>query len=386
MKRIFFTTLVSFISCVSMHEEPTPQPNEWQRIGDTHTTGSLAMSQCFTNNGTMMIFGGVRDDDQFSPFNNTAYLYRPLENLWQPLKKGALQPTSHQVLGGYKGEYFVFGGRLQSEELSRDSFRLSPGGQVWRKLSNSPINPRMRHSINLTEDKAIIFGGQSPVHKALNWGYYDYKRNAWFSQVLPPNIENRVSHIAEAIEGRLFIWGGFGNGQKRDNGYLLDVATRRWSQLPKSPLSARTNARSAIIGTKILIWGGSNMEENANTGALFDLETQEWTKVPPIPDRNYRSLKNPTLTYLGNQKVLLWGGRFGTQEFSNQGWVIDVSILRWTRFQQKKAPMGRMLHCLKKVDQVLILMGGIGKSKVGIENMGEVYMFKLPQFYNNLTS
>jgi hypothetical protein len=89
---------------------------------------------------------------------------------------------------------------------------------------------------------------------------------------------------------QMLIWGGVtgaDDDQPMADGAAYDPASRTWSKLPNSPLTARTNPAAVWTGSELFVWGGDDAHDNSATaasdGALYNPATHAWRKLPTSP-------------------------------------------------------------------------------------------------------
>jgi hypothetical protein len=112
----------------------------------------------------------------------------------------------------------------------------------------------------------------------------------WSELRAPPEVR---SGAATAWTGsQLLVWGGYefvgtGDDDPDADGFAFDAATRRWSDLPESPLRGRADVASAWTGSELLVWGGwdGGFREVPffDDGAAFDPATGAWRLLAPAP-------------------------------------------------------------------------------------------------------
>jgi hypothetical protein len=110
------------------------------------------------------------------------------------------------------------------------------------------------------------------------------------------------------VGNRTIYWGGE-KGQDAKDGYtsagaVLDVTTRRWSNMAPSPLAGRIFAGAAGSNQLAFIWGGSGATAFAD-GATYDPVANAWHKASPSP----LSPRVPLgITWTGTEFVVVGGG------------------------------------------------------------------------------
>ena len=152
------------------------------------------------------------------------------------------------------------------------------------------------------------------------------------------------AHTATLVDRRLVVFGGGEGPVYRNDVYILDTATRRWSQPrfpPEMSMPPPRRAHTAVYyRNKVWIFGGGN-----GTQALNDLWTLE---VGPSPDK-----------------------------------------MRWELQQTKgKKPTSRGYHTANLIGNVMIIMGGSdGRecfSDIWCLNLGAIPSYRIPLYRTNV--
>ncbi|MCI0457150.1 MAG: hypothetical protein L0Z62_09240, partial [Gemmataceae bacterium] len=95
--------------------------------------------------------------------------------------------------------------------------------------------------------------------------------------------------VAAVVDHRLIVWG---DTKIAPYGAVLDTVTLKWSAIPDGPVAPRKRCPHAVIGKKLFVWGGYGpgfdpKEPDArgplSDGAVYDLERKEWDDMPRAP-------------------------------------------------------------------------------------------------------
>ena len=151
---------------------------------------------------------------------------------------------------------------------------------------------------------------------------------------LPPPPEVR-SGAATAWTGTEFlVWGGYvfsGGGDKPPSadGFVFDAQAEDWSELPSSPLSARSFPASAWTGSEVVIWGGWDGSWDAEPGVLadgaaFDPATGTWRMLAPAPI----DARAPLSVWTGSE-LLVWGTALRVTDIPRDGAAYDPASDTW---------------------------------------------------------
>ena len=100
-----------------------------------------------------------------------------------------------------------------------------------------------------------------------------------------PELPNqaRAYHGAAAVGAKIYVFGGYGEGEYLTDVDVFDTATETWSSL--APLSkARCYHCCCAVGENIYILGGQSTEGSMKTLEVFNTRTHEWDlSLPDLP-------------------------------------------------------------------------------------------------------
>jgi hypothetical protein len=101
-------------------------------------------------------------------------------------------------------------------------------------------------------------------------------------------IAPRFQHLAVSTGTGLFVWGGYGSGDKSDGAYL-DATTNTWRKLPNAPLDGdRGDAIGAWTGREVVVLNGTDRVR----AAAFDPVAFTWRALPNPPLANAANAMN----------------------------------------------------------------------------------------------
>lgn len=337
--------------------------------------------------------------------------------VWKPLKQGGQAP---QARSGHSftqvGSSFVLFGGVSSEQKGD---RIMPNNDVYtlrlhitepswtreKPRGDTPL-PRTHHAAcEVPGDRLFVFGGYYDSSRKFNDCYLLHTPSMQWSQ--PPNQRSgaeptndaspigapdpKVHCTATYIEGKVYIFGGFGGVQYSRRAFndlhTLDLATWDWKlvETPTSP-EPRAGHAACAIGHKLLIYGGWSSHSQFNNCHIFDTHTNEWTD-PEIyfgmPRWNMSALfveaipSNKFFVFGGSQGEFDEGSQRNLGKISNEMLVLDINSMRFTSveledeletplalpFQPKAREFGQMVY--DRNESRLIIFGGWDSNWIG---------------------
>ncbi|WP_176736213.1 Kelch repeat-containing protein [Oligoflexus tunisiensis] len=328
--------------------------------------GPVAHSSCGVIEGTILAFGGI-NPQKASPLNSDLVLYDDRTGDWQQISaENGPVPRNFTSYAVFDQALYIFGGETAYSNAVADAFSYDIRSRSWTALPrHRGLIPRKQASLTRVGKSLVLFGGQG-LTRITNWGRYDVDSRSWRTFPAEPGMEARVSHIALSVgESKLFVWGGFIGQERRGDGFLLDVKSGESLDIAStSTLAPRANARAVHMGGDVFIWGGATEDGDSNTGSSYDLDRRQWRSLPPIPDARYAQLRAAEIAPWGTQGFLLFGGRFGTEDFNDQLWFFDVGRREWSLLRSNESPSGRMAHCFVALGpNRFAVFGGMGYAK-----------------------
>lgn len=237
----------------------------------------------------------------------------------------------------------------------------------WKRISTGTPLPRSSHSLSIVRGIAYIFGGEERPREPVDNDMHmvtlpssgadaDYKKVSASSATEGGEIPTaRVGHTANAIDERIYVFGGRGGKAMEplvENGrvWVFDTVAATWSFLDPAggspypaPRSYHASAATAHPlhtshdqlesrfdplpvdmnehGT-IFIHGGCPAKGRLGDLWAFDVASRTWSSYPdpPGPARG-----GPSLTYALN-RLYRYGGFDGENELGGQIDYIDIAV------------------------------------------------------------
>ena len=197
----------------------------------------------------------------------------------------------------------------------------------WSVMRTAPLRPRSFATVVWTGSQLVVWGGVASIGGRLvpvsDGAVWDQATGTWHA--MAPSPLSAREGAAGAWDGHdVFVCGGDNASEHQSSyrlfsdGALYDPGANTWRRLPRSPLSARTQASATWTGSELLVLGGGDLDAPVvlpttdRDGAAFVPSTRTWQSLPPVP------------TARGNPVGISWAWS-GTRLFA---WVTDEVVHR----------------------------------------------------------
>ncbi len=143
---------------------------------------------------------------------------------------------------------------------------------------------------------------------------------------------------------------------------------------PSSKPSARENHAMSYIGDdKVLLYGGwTDLGKNGETW-IYDLSENKWTQQSPINSPGIRT--DHAMAYLGGDKVLMFGGSDVNYTWTSSCWIYDLSDNTWTDTEPLTRPGSRRYNAMAYIEDGKVLM--VGGQLESTAYTGETWIYDL---------
>lgn len=202
---------------------------------------------------------------------------------------------------------------------------------LFTKL-NGGSTLRYAHTANAIGGKLYVYGGYHWSNSAnyLNdlWRY-DPATNAWAQ--MATGLNGRYNHASAVLNGKLYVQGGYGWGASGGGSGILDdlmvydPATDTWTQLQKAPLACRDHSLVAMGGKLYLYGGYATAGGHRATLYVYDPSTNKWAQLTSAP--NTRSCHTAVVM---NGCMYVFGGTIGAGYY-NDLYYYDPATDKWTQ-------------------------------------------------------
>jgi hypothetical protein len=174
---------------------------------------------------------------------------------------------------------YVAGGMVGETGRPLATFqRLDTRKGSWETLSRLPM-PTRAAAAAAVDGVVYVIGGTTPDgNTRAVWGW---DGETW--QARAPLPAARFNHEAVTLGGRVFVLGGFEEGEEHDEVYAYDPALDRWELVSHLPEPNHAFGAVAFRG-EIWVVGGRRGEEILDEVRIFDPDTGGWRSGPRLPE------------------------------------------------------------------------------------------------------
>jgi hypothetical protein len=195
------------------------------------------------------------------------------------------------VAGGRRERVIRVGGYTTRWEWPLDGAVYDPSKDAWKRL---PEAPHGVGSLHLTGRGIFAWGGGPGALLA---------DGAWRKLPDAPVSHARLLGVEKDL---VLIWKGAWGLDDCNVGAVLDLATEKWTEVPKCPLSCRPHQQAHWNGETLSLWGDSGLHGVAfRGGATWGVGAKEWAKMAEPPTDAGRV---PAATFQDRRHLVLWGG------------------------------------------------------------------------------
>ncbi|RYZ89038.1 MAG: kelch repeat-containing protein [Proteobacteria bacterium] len=368
MKSIFLMPIAFSASCTTM--APIEVRESWSRIETPIEVSTLSHASCFADDHNFYVFSGI-DERGEGPLSNVGYTYNIKRRSWEKWSNES-GPVPIQNFASAKTDdhIYIFGGQdADSSNGTNKFYRYDLRKNVWETLPVSDaVDGRWRSATHLNDKGYLVYGGKGDK-EALNTAYFDFESEQWNLISTPNEVGTRVSEIFVNSEDNILVLGGFIGQNPQESGFVLDLKSRRWTQLSNPILGPRVNAKFLTTDSKLYVIGGSIRFDTQAFGAIYDFKGESWTPLPNI--NGFTDLKGYEITLVKDEGILLAGGRHPKDNTYNDKWhFYKFKTKSWTELKFKNSPPGTVGGCLVSNPQrEVFVLGGIMNTKgMGLKN------------------
>jgi N-acetylneuraminic acid mutarotase len=283
---------------------------KWNLGEDMHTnrteiTGAVLGDEIFVIGGADYREDGAVD---------TVEIYDPVLNEWT-LGPSLPYELDHAPSVAYDGKIYVMGGFLEGKKTTDKMLIYDPEANEWNE--GTPLtSPRAAAVAEVVNGSIYLISGLDIDHNpiAINEVYH-VGNDTWASKASLPGEHAPKHHAASAeVNGKIYVIGGrlFGNGVPNpindaltnlDDNWMYDPEKDEWTQMQSMPIRRSGFTAEALDG-KIYVFGGQAAEGSIINAESYDPVENRWAIEPDMKiDRSGLS----AVAY--NNKIYVFGGQ-----------------------------------------------------------------------------
>lgn len=360
---------------VAPNPEPLPPQPLWRRIATmlvvlvTVLGGALSLQAGRTRAQPV-------DENEFSGPPNSGSA-STVSSRWFSRAPIAAARTRAAAFG-VNGKIYLIGGSLDRAAIG-DAQIYEPARNAWREGPAKPTPLRLAAGALIT---TVIYmpGGTDASGAATNrFEALDTVNGVWLS--LPPLPRAVSGHAVAADDAHVFVFGGkISNESFNTDGFVFDLAARRWSRVKGLPI-VRSQAASAVLDGRVYVMGGTDGQREYPNCDVYTIESQSWASCKPLTIAR----GGLGLARIGSRLYAIGGGVAGNYIPFNERY--DAAADRWTPFETPLSRAGIWKNAaVASLPTEFYVIGG----STGSESRTDMYVYEvltnksfLPSTQNN---
>jgi len=269
-----------------------PSTDTWTRAADLPAPRSHIGASTFVMSDYILVAGGSANDGGSGTALADVLLYDPQTNLWIVLTR--LPAARKAAVAGSVGEQIIVAtGSKTSPTATTWIGRLKA---TWDRPAAMPV-ALGEVAGGIIGNKLYLVGEGSAVTLSYNLSTDQWASPAALSQ--RPFVGNH--HAAEVVHGKLYLFGGLGQGAGKVQ--IYDPMADTWTLGADMPFSAGSSA-SALINGDVYLAGGIVAGATTNKVARYNPVTNTWTSLADMPQG-----RNHAAAATDGVKLYVFGGR-----------------------------------------------------------------------------
>eukprot|EP00964_Phaeocystis_antarctica_P138289 scaffold102963_cov71-Phaeocystis_antarctica.AAC.4 len=252
-----------------------PQNASWKQLASM--TAPRWLLGCVALEGKLYAVGGFGLGGEYTQPLNTAEVYDPQTNGWQPLAK-MITRRREFALATVGGKIYAIGGWNGSSRLELVE-AYDPQLGSWALVA-SMGEEREQHASVMLDDKIYTIGGLDNRGETLDTvEAYDPEADSW--QWVASMPQDLMAHAAAVIGGKIYVTGGRnGEDDAITSVFVYDPQADAWTQLASMSTARRLHA-ATVVGGKLYVFGGINHAGKLSTVEVYDPASDSWAQLSP---------------------------------------------------------------------------------------------------------
>lgn len=345
---IRYYTIYTYDSNINYSDAITVENQVFEKIQPSDSyipSARYSHDMCFLGGGKSLLFGGLT-----SSMQDDTWIYHSISENWDEITNTGSTPTAranHALCYAGEGTALMFGG--YGDAFLQDTWIYNSSQQQWNQYNSGEedVKPsaRYKHAIAWADNnKIVLFGGFDGTSPLNDTWIYDVSSKTWsqpsISGSSPPA---RFDHEMCFIEpSKVLLFGGT-LGSRRNDTWVFDISSNSWTKLESFATTPENRDRFSLayIGNKqAILFGGSGTYEDLEDLWIFDYSTTDWIEQDKTIWQSPDPLVSASFSYIGNGKVVLFGGREADEDYTNALWTFVSPLSPDDEMNYNQAPSG----------------------------------------------
>lgn len=245
---------------------------------------------------------------------------------WSKIGLGGISRASHRA-AALSNTLYLYGGDFNATTRASGFYAYDTIGKTFLSRASHTNMARRASSIVEINGKLYTHGGFSAASAIFNdtWEYTP-TTNSWVQKANAAIPKN--GHAACGYDGHMYIVGGYGTlnsvNQRLKTLYRFTPATNSWVRLTDMPVELNAHITEAIDG-KIYVFGGSTNTAVSNALYCYDIATDTWSTLASGP-----AARNNLVAGIYNGNLYIQGGADASGVRIKDTWVYVPLTNKWT--------------------------------------------------------
>lgn len=288
-------------------------PNTWEKVASAPTARYFTVAGSAVNvNGRsiLYLFGGANLDEGDNGIA-TVEAYNIAVDRWAPKASMPTGVGSANGVGLIDGKLYVPGGSTYTGDGDLHLRILQiydPAANAWTRGADMPAASGAGVSAVIGNRLYVLTGRDNAENGCVDCGSvltrqvfrYNAMQNRWAR--LKPSPNYHLEGVAAAINGKLYVTGGFGPGGATRALDIYDPATNRWTSGAALP-GVHTGGVGVSLAGQFYVIGGFTGEVVA-----YNPKTNRWVRKASFPVPTARFMAGAKVTHAGKTRIVVHVG------------------------------------------------------------------------------
>lgn len=279
-------------------------------------------------------------------------------------------PSQLWVYGGWTGE------DVSQNFLALTVARSKEGDSKARVTvtveSKQPLEraeKRVGHTAVMVERNVYVYGGWNGKKYTSAGLLYDVDQSHLLVEKQHDDPTPRRDHSMVKCGRKYYLFGGWNGNDQFNDMWSWDSKKVSWGiveTVGTAPCPRRGHV-AVTVGKKIYIFGGIfGFSKFLNDIFVFDTTNNEWSQLTEVAGEGPSPRAWHSGVSLGSSgQILIFGGSAGRLGFFNDLYIFDTNKPAWFKLpvqNPSEAPLPRCSHTATRVDNMVVIFGGISSN------------------------